>query len=336
VGPPSEEILPAYVAAQDIEWALSLLAEFPAEPAADTPGDGGGVRLDPARIDQQRTPTNGSTGDQDATLLFVSDTHLGYERRSHTDSGDAVDWIETLSSEETFMRITSIAIERDVDAIIHTGDILDHEVDQETLDAAERLLQILADHEIPFYFIIGSHDHQAAQPKYHSSVNGVSWLKSQCRSERMTEVTTQPTPIGANSISVYGISADNIGIDAVGMNDSRGWHPSQIAFGASGTTLNILCLHDRVTTYRESEDAVDLDRLLSQSRVAFDLVLIGDEHRPKDQEFTTGYSFKTKNGTPVLYTGPAMRISPPYHDQAAFVTELSISGSNIETTRHTV
>lgn len=152
----------------------------------------------------------------------------------------------------------------------------------------------------------------------------------------MTELTTQPTQIGANSISVYGISADNIGIDGVGMNESRGWHPSKIAFGASATNLNILCLHDRVTTYRDSTEAVDLDRLLSQSRVAFDLVLIGDEHRPKDSEFGDGYKFGTKDGTPVLYTGPAMRISPAYHDQSAFVTELEISGSALSTTRHTV
>ncbi|MDL0129150.1 hypothetical protein PNP84_13620, partial [Halobacterium salinarum] len=79
-----------------------------------------------------------------------------------------------------------------------------------------------------------------------------------------------------------------------------------------------------------------LNRLLAQSRVSFDCVLIGDEHRPKGKDFENGYSFQAGDGTPVFYTGPAMRISEPYRDHGAFVTELSISEAGVSTAQHQV
>jgi len=56
----------------------------------------------------------------------------------------------------------------------------------------------------------------------------------------------------------------------------------------------------------------------------------------KKKDFENGYSFKANDGTPVYYTGPAMRISEPYRNHDAFVTELSISEAGVETTRYSV
>jgi len=98
----------------------------------------------------------------------------------------------------------------------------------------------------------------------------------------------------------------------------------------------VLCLHDGLTPYRRYDADVDLDRLLEKSRVSFDCVLIGDEHRQKTKDFKNGYSFEANDGTPVFYTGLAMRISKPYRDHDAFVTEILISDTGVETTRHPV
>jgi hypothetical protein len=127
-----------------------------------------------------------------------------------------------------------------------------------------------------------------------------------------------------------------VGIDDVGKFYSREWTPSDIAFGAASPGPNMLCLHDGLTPYRQYDADVDLDRLLAQSRVSFDCVLIGDEHRPKGKDFEEGYSFKAGDGTPVFYTGPAMRISEPYRDHDAFVTELTVSVDSIDARRHTL
>ena len=97
------------------------------------------------------------------------------------------------------------------------------------------------------------------------------------------------------------------------------------------------CLDNAVTPYWSRLTAdVDVDRLLAQSSVSFDCVLVGDEHRPKNNDFSNGYSFESGDGTPVFYTGPAIRISEPYRDQDAFVTELTRSPGEITVVRHTV
>lgn len=128
-----------------------------------------------------------------------------------------------------------------------------------------------------------------------------------------------------------------MGIDEVGNYNPLGWRLSDIAFGAASLGPNVLCLHEGVTPYRPRSAAdVDLDELLAASRVSFDCVLVGDEHRPKHDEFETGYSFETADGTPVVYTGPAARVGPAYSDRDAFVTELTITENGVTATRHAV
>jgi len=336
VAPESREVLPVNVSSDEVDWAISLLAEFPAEPAADQSGDGVDILLDPERVSRARRNTGRKAGVAKTTVLFVSDTHLGYENRENTGSGSTVSWIGEISSRETFKRITQVAMKRDVDAVVHTGDILDHEVDQVTLDAAEASLATLSSLGIPVYCIIGSHDHVSANPQHSDSVDGIAWLKTQVAEGYLTELSTSPTPVGGSQVEAYGISAGNVGMDDVGKFYSRDWDPSNIAFGASSFGPNVLCLHDGFTPYRQYDADVDLDRLLAQSRVSFDCVLIGDEHRPKNNDFEKGYSFEASDGTPVFYTGPAIRISEPYRDNDAYVTELSISDVGVTTTRYPV
>lgn len=336
VAPESEEVLPVNVRTDEVDWAISLLAEFPAEPAADQSGDGIDILLDSERVRQARENTGRRESDAETTVLFVSDTHLGYENREKTGRGSTVPWISQLSSEETIKRITQIAMERGVDAVIHTGDILDHEVDQDTLDAVETFLEALSGLGYPVYCIIGSHDHNSVNPQHHDSINGISWLKSQVNKGHLTELSISPTPVAGGSVDAYGIPAGNVGINAVGEFYSREWESSDIVFGPASNGPNLLCLHDGFTPYRGYDADVDIDRLLAQSSVSFDCVLIGDEHRPKNQDFENGYSFETTDGTPVFYTGPAMRISEPYQDHRAFVTELTVSVDSIDTKRHTL
>jgi len=337
VAPESREVLPVQVSTREVDWAISLLAEFPAEPAADQPGDGVEMLLDPERVRRARENTGRGGIGAETTVLFVSDTHLGYENRVETGSGKTVSWIDEISSRDTIRRIRTIAMERDVDAVIHTGDVLDHEVDAVTLDAAESSLRDLTLCGIPVYCILGTHDHNAAVPYYSNSVDGIAWMKDQVRNEYLIELSASPTPVAGGPLDAYGVSAENVGIDDVGTYESLGWRPSEIAFSPASPGPNVLCLHDGVTPYRDSSTAdVDLDELLTQSRVSFDCVLVGDEHRPHGDDFETGYSFETTDGTPVLYTGPAARVGPAYRDHDAFVTEVTVSAGEVAWTRLSV
>jgi predicted phosphodiesterase len=335
VAPDSGTVLPVEVSQESVDQAISLLAEFPVEPAADKPGIGVDVLLDPVRVQEARSklgPRPHAT--TETTVLFVSDTHLGYENRAKTHRGSRVSWIGELSSSETLKRIRDTAIARDVDAVIHTGDILDHEVDRDTLAAVESALDALSVFDIPVYCIIGSHDHDSYEPHHPESVNGIAWLKSQTRSGDLTELSTSPSVIGDGALNVYGIPAGNVGINDVGTYQSRSWSPADIEFEPASQGLNVLCLHDGLTPYRDTDADVDLDQLLAHASVSFDCVLIGDEHRPKNKDFDAGYTFETGDGTPVFYTGPAMRISEPYRDRDAFVTELTMTADDITMTQH--
>lgn len=334
VAPESKTALPVAVSEEAIDQAISLLAEFPPEPAADRPGDGVDVLLDPTRVRKARENSGGTTSAGEATVLFVSDTHLGYENRVTTGSGSTVSWIRDLSSSATFKRIRDLAIERDVDAIVHTGDVLDHEVDQDTLNVVESALEALSVFNVPVYCIIGSHDHDSYQPKHRDSVDGIGWLKRQVRKGHLTELSTTASTVDTGPLNLYGISAGNVGIDDVGTYQSRSWTPADIVFTPTSQGLNVLCLHDGLTPYRSNDADVDLDQLLAQAAVSFDCVLIGDEHRPKNGNFETGYTFEAADGTPVFYTGPAMRISEPYRNREAFGSELRITVDGVSAKRH--
>ena len=220
VAPESGEVLPVNVSSEEVDWAILLLSEFPAEPAADRPGTGVDVLLSPERVRQAQQRAGTRTGGE-TSVLFVGDTHVGYENRAVTGRGNTVPWIGELSSEETFKRITQIALEQGVDSVVHTGDILDHEVDQATLDAAETFLSALSSLSIPVYCIIGSHDHDSANPQHSDSVDGIAWLKTQVREGRLTELSTNPTPVADGPVDAYGVSAGNVGIDDVGKFQSR-------------------------------------------------------------------------------------------------------------------
>ena len=151
------------------------------------------------------------------------------------------------------------------------------------------------------------------------------------------ELSTSPRPVAGGPLDAYGIPAGNTGIGDVAKFKPLGWGPSDMEFGSSSPGPNVLCLHDGVTPYRDGSTAdIDLDQLLTRSGVSFDCVLVGDEHHPKNNDFETGYTFEAEDGTPVLYTGPALRITEPYRDRDAFVTELTISADGVAATRHTV
>ena len=251
--------------------------------------------------------------------------------------GKKVPWIDEIDSRETIQRIRTIAVQQDVDAVVHTGDILDHEVDQMTLDAAASSLRALKRDRIPVYCILGTHDHGAANPTHPKSVDGGVWFHQQVYEGILVELSMSPTPIAGGRLNLYGVSAGNVGITELQGSYSSMLRCSDISFDPAPSGQNILCLHDKVTPRRErSAASIDLDTLLAQSQVSFDCVLVGDEHRPRGDDFSTGYSFETADGTPVLYTGPAVRIGPAYDDHDPFVTEVTVSTNSISWKRHSM
>jgi hypothetical protein len=53
-------------------------------------------------------------------------------------------------------------------------------------------------------------------------------------------------------------------------------------------------------------------------------------------DFEKGYMFEAADGTLVFYTGLSIRLSTAYSDKKEFVTELTVTGAEVISVRHTV
>jgi len=90
-------------------------------------------------------------GSEFAKILHISDTHLGM-----APYGSAV---REQDFEDAFSEALRIAVSREFDAVVHTGDLTHNQTPNETLpESAWKALRKLADSNIPFYFILGNHD----------------------------------------------------------------------------------------------------------------------------------------------------------------------------------
>ena len=111
------------------------------------------------------------------TLLHVSDTHLGFKNRLRPSGGGKAKYADHVYPSATFDRIISAAIELRVDAVIHTGDLFDHDVDEKSWDSAEKSLRRLDAAGIPFLFILGDHDRLAIGGSFAGAVDAMDRLR---------------------------------------------------------------------------------------------------------------------------------------------------------------
>ena len=121
-------------------------------------------------------------------LLHISDTHLGNRQYGSDTRRD--------DFANAFEQAIAVAVNRDVDAVVHTGDLFDDPVPSlETIVRTADALGPLEDHEIPFYGIVGNHERK----------NDEQWLDLLRRTSAASRLTKQPTLVG--NVALYGIDA---------------------------------------------------------------------------------------------------------------------------------
>jgi len=244
--------------------------------------------------DDQRT-------DSQTRLLHISDTHLGYiaygESRRADDFSDA------------FIQVVQLAIDRDVDAVVHTGD-LTHDADASS-ELEPRIaagLRRLRAEGIPFYFILGNHD---------ITDNGTpqSWADRVVKNDLGTRLGRSPTQCG--TVSIYGIDYQE-----------RSWwnNPDLSVVDPPTGTVPILCLHQSVSPLMDEEISdTTLSTIQNGSPVRFDAVLLGHSHYTNTAE---------SDGTKAHYAGSTERTTRTYQGEPVGVTEFNISKDGIEQTFH--
>lgn len=205
-------------------------------------------------------------------LLHVSDTHLG-NRQYGSD-------IRREDFADAFQQAIDYAIDEEVDAVIHTGDLFDtRDPRLPDLNRCIDILQSLDDADIPFYGIVGNHERKM-DDQY------LDLIRKTGTAERLA---TAPTVVN-DEVAIYGI-------DAV---TRPAWHAEDFTLEPPpNDVFTILCMHQLLQPpVPEIQAEHPLDDVLDRVNVDLDALALGDYHE------TVG---TIERGTTVWYAGSTER-----------------------------
>ena len=255
------------------------------------------------------------------TIFHISDTHLGYRNRTDPRGKGKTIWVDGADSISAFEAVLQQAIDEDIDAVVHTGDLFDHDVDQATLERSISALKTLEDGGIPFYFVLGDHDRDAIGGAIPAATDAIASLQSLCESGTVIHCDTSGQQLPGSCVTLYGVDASGIGFSEIQAGYTlKGWSPTTITLdGAGPDGLNILCLHEPV----EIQVLRETIRTTERKGQPLDLILLGHEHLPPfDGQWQT-----TVDGVSVAVAGPTIPISSAFKDQPPGYNRIRI-GSN--------
>ncbi|WP_336363104.1 DNA double-strand break repair protein Mre11 [Halalkalicoccus salilacus] len=211
-------------------------------------------------------------------VIHTGDTHLGY-RQYHSAERRA----DFLSA---FRRVIEDAIDADVDAVVHAGDLYhDRRPGLGDLLGTLDLLRTLDDAGIPFLAIVGNHE----------GTREGQWLDLFERLGLATRLDDSGVEIGETTF---------YGLDYVPQSRRE---ELDYAFDPPETEYAALVAHGLFEPFAYAD--WDTEELLERSSVAFDAVLLGDNHHPDRARVA---------GTWVTYCGSTERTSAAERDERGY------------------
>jgi len=191
-------------------------------------------------------------------ILHTGDTHLGY-RQYHRQARRA-DFLDA------FDRVATDAIEDGVDAVVHAGDLFhDRQPALEDIMGAMRVLRRLDDAGVPFLAIVGNHEAKRDR----------QWLD-------LFESMGLATRLGAEPVTVGDV--DLYGLDFVPRSQRD---DLDYAFEPGDAEHAALVSHGLFAPFDHGD--WDAREVLAESSVAFDAMLLGDDHDPKTKQVDDPY-----------------------------------------------
>lgn len=242
----------------------------------------------------------GGDVEQETKILAISDTHFGYKHRGDYDQ----EWQANADGVGSFQRVANLAISRNVDAIIHAGDVFDDqgEVTKEDKQKIRRILLKLGQHFIPVCYILGNHEIDI----------GEDILKQSEQAGETVHLTPEGHTVYDSSVGLYGVGKD-ISVQPA----------TNVGFPSDpDTRTNILVMHHDLAPVRESGD-VNLAEITSTGP-EFDFVISGDLHDAECHWW---------GDTRVLYTGATDHLSVKFEDNNPSAWLLTIKGNDITSER---
>jgi DNA repair exonuclease SbcCD nuclease subunit len=234
-------------------------------------------------------------------VLHTGDTHLGY-RQYHTPE-------RREDYRRAFEAVVDDAIEADVDAVVHAGDLFhDRRPGLPDLQGTIAALRRLDDASIPFLAVVGNHE----------AKRDGQWLDLFADLDLAVRLDDQPHRIG--SVALYGL---DFVPEAAREELTYDFAPTDADHAA-------LVSHGLFEPFDYGD--WDTEAILEASPVAFDAMLLGDNHTPE----TT-----TVGDTWLTYCGSTERTSASERDArgynlVTFEEEVDIARRTLECTREFV
>ncbi|MEF8802080.1 MAG: DNA double-strand break repair protein Mre11 [Halolamina sp.] len=211
-------------------------------------------------------------------VIHTGDTHVGYQQYNSPE--------RRADFRRAFDAVIDDAIDADVDAVVHAGDLFhDRRPELQDLMAVLSALRRLDDAGIPFLAVVGNHE----------ATRTGEWLDLFQETELATRLDDSPVPVG--DVAFYGLD----------------WVPEsrrpelEYAFADHDATHAALVSHGLFTPFDFGE--WDSETVLAEADVAFDAMLLGDNHAPDTAAV---------DGTWVTYCGSTERASASERDARGY------------------
>jgi DNA repair exonuclease SbcCD nuclease subunit len=200
-------------------------------------------------VEGNRQTDRGPTTGQMTRVIHTGDTHIGYQQYHSPERRQ--DFLDA------FEAVVADAIDDDVDAVIHAGDLFhDRRPDLQDLLGTLAALRTLAEADIPFLAVVGNHE----------STRGGQWLDLFENLGLATRLGAEPYRLA--DVAVYGLDhvpqsrRDDLDYD----------------FAPHDAAHAVLVSHGLFTPFAHAN--WETETVLSESSVDFDALLLGDNHTP--------------------------------------------------------
>jgi len=208
-----------------------------------------------------------------AEIIHTADTHIGY-RQYHKEE-------RKQDFNDAFASVIDDAIEMDIDAIVHAGDLFHRSRPSITdLSFVVSQLQRLKETNIDFLMVVGNHDRTREQkwPSFFEHL-GLGIYLSEAGNADSGGYTIGDVTFHAQ---------DYVG---EGKRDRLNYH-----FEEGDGEYAVLVSHGLFTPFDHA--TWDMNEIISKSPISFDALLVGDDHTPKNSEIS---------GIPIAYSGSTER-----------------------------
>ena len=210
--------------------------------------------------------------------MHFGDTHLGRKQPSQIAEQ------RVQSTVKAFEFLIEKAVEKDVDLIIHAGDVFDTVYPWHTvIEQAREILEKLEEAEIPMYMIRGNHDRSYGHGR---KLKGLAI--EHLENEYVHLIDPSPEEFGEPAVQLEGVNIYGLGYHS-------GKTSEILNEFSPGDETNILMMHDFVegVTRTYSDNCVKADEIASRD---LDYVAIGHDHQPNTWEEINGTVFSATGG----------------------------------------